>query len=283
VPKPIAGFVALLDLERLETDHFQGRTMEGIPRTRVFGGHVVAQALVAGGRTVDHGRVHSLHAYFLRPGDPAHPIDYSVDRIHDGRSFMTRRVVALQGDEAILTLACSFHVDEGGIEHQDPMPDVPGPDAVPPLEEIGEGRTGRVPLSFIDGSGLDVRYLSGPPWKRDPAAAFDREQMWLRTRGELPDEPILHAAAMTYASDLSLVGTILRRHPGESARPGFRASLDHSVWFHRPFRADDWLFYDQQSPIAYGARGLAHGQVFTADGTLVASVAQEGLVRSARS
>jgi len=280
----IAGFLALLDLEHLEPDLFLGKTMEGIPRSRVFGGHVAAQALVAGGRTVEFGRVHSLHAYFLRPGDPAVPILYSVDRIRDGRSFTTRRVVALQHGEAIFTLACSFHTDEEGIEHENAMPKVPGPDEIPELSTggIGAGRTGRVPLAFLDGSGLDVRYLAGPPWARDPAVVDEGEQMWLRTRGELPDEPILHAAAVTFASDLSLVGTILRRHPGEWGTPGFRASLDHNVWFHRPFRADEWLFYDQVSPVAYGARGLALGTLFQQDGTLVASVAQEGLVRSAR-
>jgi acyl-CoA thioesterase II len=283
VTENIAGFLELLDLERIEDNVFRGRTMAGIPRTRVFGGHVAAQALVAGGRTVSHGRVHSLHAYFLRPGDPQVPILYEVDRIHEGRSFSRRRVVALQHGEAIFTSACSFHEDEESVTHADVMPDVPGPDAIAPLEAVGSGRTGRVPLNFLDGSGLDVRYLGGPPWARELDAPPTGERMWLRTKGALPDETILHAAALTYASDLSLVGTILRRHQGVWANPNFRAaSLDHSVWFHRPFRADEWLFYDQVSPIAFGARGLAQGRLFTEQGTLVASVAQEGLVRIAR-
>ena len=284
VAEELSALLTILDLEQIEVNIFRGLSPDETVQ-RVFGGQVAGQALIAAGRTVPEDRkVHSLHAYFLRPGDPAIPIVYEVDRIRDGRSFTTRRVVALQHGEAIFTLACSFHADEPGIVHQDPMPNVPGPESVPELEAagVGSGRTGRVPLAFEDGSGLDVRYLAGPPWARDPLLAQKREQMWIRTRGRLPDEAILHAAAMTFASDLSLVGTILRRHPGESSSPGFRASLDHAVWFHRSFRADEWLFYDQVSPIAFGARGLAHGKLYKEDGTLVASVAQEGLVRSAR-
>jgi len=277
VASGIAEFLRLLDLEPIEVNIFRGPRLEDL-RSRVFGGQVAAQALVAAGRTVDRGRVHSLHAYFLRPGDPAAPILYEVDRIRDGRSFTTRRVVAIQHGQAIFTLACSFHADEAGLVHQDPMPDVPDPDELPETTDIPPDPEVGAPLSYVHHHGLELRYVAAPPWRARPAD--DHEQLWLRVREPIGDDLLLHSAVVTFASDLTLVGTILRRH-GISAwgRSFFAASLDHCMWFHRPARADDWLFYDQRSPAAFGARGLSRGELFSRDGTLVASVAQEGLLR----
>jgi acyl-CoA thioesterase-2 len=274
----IGGFLELLELEQIEVNIFRGSRLES-NRTRVFGGQVAAQALVAGSRTVDRGRVHSLHAYFLRPGDPEFPILYEVDRIRDGRSFTTRRVVAIQHGRAIFNLACSFHDDEEGLVHQDEMPDVAGPERLTSASTIPPDPAVGAPLTYVDQAGLEIRYVNGAPWEqsREPR---EHEQLWLKSRAALPDDPILHAAIATFASDLTLVGTILRRH-GISAwgRDFYAASLDHCMWFHRPFRLDDWLFYDQTSPAAFGARGLSQGRMFTRDGVLVASIAQEGLLR----
>jgi acyl-CoA thioesterase-2 len=273
-----AGFLDLLELEQIEVNIFRGMRLE-TERTRVFGGQVAAQALVAANRTVDEGRVHSLHAYFLRPGDPEIPILYEVDRIRDGRSFTTRRVVAIQHGRAIFNLACSFHSDEAGLDHQDAMPEVPDPDSLPASLVIPPDPAVGAPLTYVAENGFEIRYVNGPPWE-EPRGPNDHEQLWMRARGAHSDDPMLHTAIATFASDLTLVGTILRRH-GISAwgRTFFAASLDHCMWFHRPFRVDDWLFYDQTSPAAFGARGLSQGRMFTRDGTLVASVAQEGLLR----
>jgi len=274
----IGGFLELLDLEPIEVNIFRGARLEGT-RDRVFGGQVAAQAIVAAGRTVESGRVHSLHAYFLRPGDPGAPILYEVDRIHDGRSFTTRRVVAIQHGRPIFNLACSFHVEEEGLEHQSVMPDVPGPDEVPGLGELPPDRPVGAPLKFLDENGLEIRFIGGPPWSRSPDPR-EREQLWLRTTEPLADDPVLHVAIATFASDLTLVGTILARH-GLSpwTTPYYGASLDHCMWFHRPLRADNWLFYDQTSPAAAGAVGLSLGSLYQQGGLLVATVAQEGLVR----
>ena len=274
----IAEFLALLDLEPIEVNIFRGPLLEG-NRVRVFGGQVAAQALVAAGRTVEHGRVHSLHAYFLRPGDPNAPILYEVDRIRDGRSFTTRRVVAIQHGQAIFNLACSFHEDEEGLEHQDPMPDVARPDAIAPPSGLPEDRAIGAPFAFVTANGIELRFVGDPPWARDNPTA-EREQLWMRAVGEVGDDPLVHAAIVTFVSDLTLVGTILLRH-GLSAwhRDFFAASLDHCMWFHRPLRADGWLFYDQTSPAASGARGLSRAVLYSEEGSLVASVVQEGLVR----
>ena len=278
VSRGIGGFVDLLDLEPIEVNIFRGARLEG-SQSRVFGGQVAAQAIVAAGRTVETGRVHSLHAYFLRPGDPATPILYEVDRIHDGRSFTTRRVVAIQHGQAIFNLACSFHVEEEGLEHQSVMPDVPEPDEVPGLGDLPPDRPVGAPLKFLDDIGLEIHFVGGAPWDRDREVR-EREQLWLRATEPLGDEPVLHVAIATFASDLTLVGTILARH-GLSAwtTPFFGASLDHCMWFHRPLRADQWLFYDQTSPAAAGALGLSIGSLYQRGGQLVATVAQEGLVR----
>ncbi|HUY06984.1 MAG TPA: acyl-CoA thioesterase II [Acidimicrobiales bacterium] len=272
----IASFLNLLDLETIEVNIFRGQNLGG--RARVFGGQVAAQALIAAGRTVEQGRVHSLHAYFLRAGDPGVPILYEVDRIRDGRSFATRRVVAIQRGRAIFNAAYSFHVDEPGLIHQNPMTDIPVPDDLPVLEIPDDRRYGPA-LSYLEGNGFDIRFVGEAPWRARPGS-IEREQLWFRATEALADDPLLHTAIMTFVSDLTLVSTILLRH-GLSLfdTEFFGASLDHCMWFHRPFRVDDWIFYDLNSPVAYGARGLSHGSLYAKNGDLAASVAQEGLVR----
>ena len=278
----------ILDLERLEVDLFRGRSPQE-DLQRVFGGQVAGQALVAAGGTVPADRsVHSLHAYFLRPGDPSAPIVYTVDRIRDGRSFTTRRVVATQHGKAIFTLSASFHIAEDGAEHQFAMPDVPAPDEVPlwqdRLREFGD----RVPARWLRPRPVEVRYIGDPPWVvRDPVAAGDAQTMvWMRAVGTLPDDPLLHVCAVAYASDMTLLDSVLvaqRLAWAEGSAAGDRAvtgaSLDHAMWFHAPFRADDWLLYVQEAPVTSGARGLARGHVFRRDGRLAVSVVQEGLIR----
>jgi acyl-CoA thioesterase-2 len=274
--------VDILDLERIEVDIFRGRSPnENLQR--VFGGQVAGQALVAAGRTVPPDRpVHSLHAYFIRPGDPDVPIVYTVDRIRDGRSFTTRRVVAVQHGRAIFALSASFQVAEAGPEYQPPMPAAPDPETVPiwqeRLREFGE----QVPARWIRPRPVEVRYVGDPPWAAhaDRVPREPRTMVWLRASGMLPDDPLLHVCAVTYASDMTLLDAVLLGY-GQAwdERSVTGASLDHAMWFHGPFRADEWLLYVQESPAAAGARGLARGQVFRRDGRLVTSVVQEGLVR----
>ena len=273
----IAALLELLELEPIEVNLFRGRSPEGRVQ-RVFGGQVAAQALVAAGRTVEQGKVHSLHSYFLRPGDPAAPILYEVDRIRDGRSFTTRRVVAVQHGRAIFNLACSFHREEEGLEHQEPAPSVPPPEQLEGLP----GRSAGVPEHFLSPNGLEIRFVTEPPWERrtGPGEPAEREQLWFRSELALPADPVVHAAVVAFASDLTLVDTVLQRHGDNPWNEGFvGASLDHCMWFHRPPRADAWLLYDQHSPVAHGARGFALGSLYAEGGELVASVAQEGLVR----
>jgi acyl-CoA thioesterase II len=273
--------VALLDLERIEENIFRG-VSPGHSPVRVFGGQVAGQALVAAGRTVPSERkVHSLHAYFIRPGDPSVPIVYEVDRIRDGRSFTTRRAVAVQHGKAIFALSASFQVVEPGLEHAEPMPEVPDPETLPTrLESLGElaekfGRFATQPRP------IDIRYVTEPPWRsRDRGPSDARSQVWMRADGKLPDDELLHVCVLTYASDMTLLDSILVRHGvywGTDNVMG--ASLDHALWFHRPFRADEWVLYDCASPSASNARGLATGRFFTRDGTLIATVVQEGLLR----
>lgn len=277
------ALVAILDLERIEVNIFRGRSPDDSPQ-RVFGGQVAGQALVAAGRTVPVERpVHSLHAYFLRPGDPAVPIVYEVDRSRDGRSFTTRRVVAVQHGEPIFTLSASFQVAEPGIEHQVAMPSAPEPETLPTLEE--RLAPWREELGAYAGPRpIDMRYVDDPPWaSRERGRREARQQVWMRADGALPPDPLLHVCAVTYASDYSLLDSILVAHGLAWGQGGLRgASLDHAMWFHRPFRADEWLLYDQESPTAFGSRGLARGQIFTRDGRLVVSVMQEGMFRIPR-
>jgi acyl-CoA thioesterase II len=272
----------LLDLEQIEVNIFRGRSPDE-RRQRVFGGQVAGQALVAAGRTVPEDRpVHSLHAYFIRPGDPSVPIVYTVDRVRDGRSFTTRRVSAIQHGRTIFTLSASFHRAEPGPEHADPMPDVPPPEMVERTPDRLARILGENYAALYDNP-FDLRSVGPVPLEAasDPSLRTTRSLVWLRVDGELPDDPLLHVCLMTYVSDMTLLDTVLLGH-GLSWLDGRTsgASLDHAMWFHRPFRADRWLLYAQESPVAYGGRGLARGEVFTAEGRLVVSVVQEGLIRT---
>jgi acyl-CoA thioesterase II len=284
VSKALDAVVALLDLEQVEVDIFRGRSPEGERRQRVFGGQVAGQALVAAGRTVPPERgVHSLHAYFIRPGDPTVPLVYLVERVRDGRSFTTRRVTVVQHGKTIFTLSASFHQPEpGGFEHFTPMPDVPGPEEIEPTSVRLARLFGAAADDFSRDNPIDMRHV-GPlseEVERDPALGPATNVVWLRANGELPDDPLLHVCLMTYASDMTLLDTVLLTH-GASWSAGLvsAASLDHAMWFHRPFRADRWLLYAQDSPSATGSLGLARGEVYSADGELVVSVVQEGLLR----
>jgi acyl-CoA thioesterase-2 len=278
----VDDLVQLLDLEPIEVNIFRGVSPEE-DRQRIFGGQVAGQALVAAARTVDADRrVHSLHAYFLRPGDPTIPVLYEVDRIRDGRSFTTRRVVAIQHGKPIFNLSASFQVDEKGYEHQAEMPEVPDPETLPGFRERMSAFRERFGDLFDQPRPIDIRHVDWLPHDRDNPLP-PRQRVWLRADGKLPDDPLIHTIALTYASDMTLLDTSLLPHGGSWFEPGlFMASLDHAMWFHRPFRADDWLLYAQDSPSSSGGRGLSRGLVFTKEGTLVATVMQEGLIRVAR-
>jgi acyl-CoA thioesterase II len=278
--------VQLLDLEKIEENIFRGVSPRSATTVRVFGGQVAGQALVAVGRTVPPERkVHSLHAYFIRPGDPTVPIVYEVDRIRDGRSFTTRRAVAVQHGKAIFALSASFQIVEPGLDHAEPMPEVPDPETLPTrLEILGDfaeklGRMATMPRP------IDIRYVTEPPWKsRDSGPRDARSQVWMRADGKLPDDELLHVCVLTYASDMTLLDSVLARHGVYwGADKVLGASLDHALWFHRPFRADEWFLYDCVSPTASNARGLATGRFFSRNGELIATVVQEGLLRVVRS
>ncbi len=280
----VADLVALMRLEPIGTDDFRGQT-EDIGTPAVFGGQVLGQALMAASATVDADRpVHSLHSYFLLPGDPQAPIDYAVERLRDGRSFGTRRVLARQGDRTIFALSASFQqVETGGIEHQLPMPPAPPPDTV--QSEVAHRRAviDKLPARWQGklGGERPIEFRTVDP--QDPLAPEPREaraQIWMRALSALPDDPQLHCALLAYASDHGLLRAALLPHGLSFMQKRLRAaSIDHAMWFHRPFRLDDWLLYAIDSPSAQGARGLCRGSIFSRDGTLVASVAQEGMVR----
>ncbi len=281
---PLEELVDLLDLERIEADLFRGRQ----PREsgqRVFGGQVASQALVAAARTVPDDRsVHSLHAYFLRPGDPSVPLLFEVDRIRDGRSFSTRRVVAVQHGRAIFNLQASFHIVETGLEQDDPMPVVPPPEGLVRLQDQLAPLADEVPAWVLRERPIEMRYVGEPPLlARRSADPGDRTAVWMRAAGTLPEDPVLHVCLAAYASDISLLETAVRPH-GRSWATGevVGASLDHAMWFHEPFRADAWWLYDQHSPWTGSGRGLAKGALWTREGRRVVSVVQEGLVRLAR-
>jgi len=275
----------LLDLEQIEVNIFRGRSPDETVQ-RVFGGQVAGQALVAAGRTVPADRpVHSLHAYFIRPGDPSVPLVYTVDRVRDGRSFTTRRVTAIQHGKPIFTLSASFHHPEQGLEHATPMPATKRPEELRSnAERLAEVLGAPLPTHLRE-SPIELRSV-GPmsvELARDPSLRGKDEHnnfVWVRVTGELPDDPLLHVVLMTYASDLTLIETALLEHTSTwlEGRTS-AASLDHAMWFHRPFRADRWLLYAQKSPIAAEGRVLARGEVFTEEGDLVVSVVQEGLIR----
>ncbi|MEZ0095146.1 acyl-CoA thioesterase [Streptacidiphilus sp. EB129] len=279
---PVDQLVDLLDLEQIELNIFRGRSPEESLQ-RVFGGQVAGQALIAAGRTVDPDRpVHSLHAYFLRPGTPGVPIVYQVDRIRDGRSFTTRRVLGVQQGRTIFALTADFHLpEESPFTHQTAMPDLPDPETLPTaLEEVGSV-LGELPPFISRRQPFDLRYVERLRWSQEELVGVEPKLgVWLRTNGQLGDDPLVHACAVTYASDMSLLDAV--RVPVEplwGKRHFDMASLDHAMWFHRPFRADDWLLYQQESPVAVGGRGLARGQLFNRQGQLVVSVMQEGLFR----
>ena len=274
--------VAILDLEELEVNLFRGRSPQE-NRQRVFGGQVAGQALVAACRTVANGIGHSLHAYFLRPGDPLVPIIYQVDRIRDGRSFTTRRVVAIQHGEAIFHLSASFQSAESGLEHQDEMPPAPEPESLPTWQERIEPILPKVPAemrTWLERERpIDMRYDGEVAiWSAEERPPS--QQVWMRADGALPDDFALHQVVVAYASDMTLIDTALLPHGVAWGDDRFQvASLDHAMWFHRPFRADEWLLYDLHSPNAGGARGFTLGRIFPRDGKLAVSVAQEGLIR----
>ncbi|HEV7324740.1 MAG TPA: acyl-CoA thioesterase II [Bosea sp. (in: a-proteobacteria)] len=272
----------IFDLEPLGHNRFQGRSPDN-GWTRVFGGQVIGQALYAACKTVEERQPHSLHAYFMLPGDPTIPIVYEVERLRDGGSFSTRRVLALQKDAAIFAMSASFQIAEPGYDHQMPMPAVPMPEELPDRDGMERDVLPHMPEAVrayyrrerpIDIRPVELsRYAAGAP--REP-----KFNVWVRAAQKLPDEPALHQSVLAYASDLLLLDSSLIAH-GTSVfdRRVQSASLDHAMWFHRPFRADDWLLYAQDSPSASGARGFSRGLIFDRDGHLVASVAQEGLIR----
>ena len=278
----IGTLLSILDLEKLEENLFRGLSPQ-VGWQRVFGGQVIGQALVAAARTVEGRGAHSLHAYFMREGDPAVPIIYQVDRIRDGKSFATRRVVAIQHGAAIFSMSVSFQVDEKGLDHQIKMPDVPPPEDLPSEEELKAAYLHNAPEGVR-------RYWERPrPIELRPVDLrhfFSREKLeplqyvWVRATGTLPVDPDIHRCVLAYASDMTLLDTALFAHGRMIFDPNLQAaSLDHALWFHRPFRADEWLLYAEDSPSASGARGFTRGSLFSRDGRLVASVAQEGLIR----
>lgn len=289
----LTSLLDLLDLERVEQDIFRGDSRAAVV-PRVFGGQVAAQALVAACRSVPEDRLpHSLHAYFLRPGDPDVPIVYTVDRIRDGRSFTTRRVEAVQHGRPIFHLSASFQVHEVGLEHQDPMPPAPDPDTLPTAEEtlphyaqlLGSPEVAERMMKAR--AAVDLRYVRKPPFACAGEPGEPRSQVWFRTNGKLDgerDDPMLHICLATYVSDMSLLDSVLLAHGrgGWAVGDVVGASLDHAMWFHRPFRVDDWLLYDQVSPTSQGGRGLGQGRIYTRDGRLAVSVIQEGLIRVPR-
>ena len=276
--------VKLLALERIEENLFRGQSQD-LGWGTVFGGQVLGQALSAAVQTVPAERhVHSLHAYFLRPGNVSKPIVYDVDRIRDGGSFTTRRVVAIQSGKPIFNLAASFQVLEAGLEHQDEMPDAPPPDSVPTEQERVASYASRVPQFIRERAAAEHPFEIRPIGPIDdlftPTPRPAQRMVWLRATGRLPDEPALHHYLLAYASDHSLLGTALLPHSVTWLTPGMQAaSLDHVMWFHQPFRVDEWLLNVIDSPAAHGARGLCRSRIFTQDGRLVASTAQEGLIR----
>jgi acyl-CoA thioesterase II len=276
--------IDLLALEQLELNLFRGLSPDE-NRQRVFGGQVAGQALIAAGRTVDRGVVHSLHAYFLRPGDPLVPIIYDVDRIRDGKSFTTRRVVAIQHGRPIFNLSASFQVEEPGPEHQYRMPDAPDPESIPPIEERLAPYADRFPPDMLEWlrreRPIESRSVDLPRWLDPKPGEREAEQfVWIKTNGDLPSDPLLHACVVAYASDLTLLDTAVMPHARSWDDDRFMmASLDHAMWFHRPFRADEWLLYHQKSPSAQAGRGLAEGFIYRRDGALACTVMQEGLIR----
>lgn len=278
---------ALLDV--LDLDSTTARTTEDIftgsshamPSGRIYGGQVLAQTLIAAERTMPEERaVHSMHGYFLRPGDSSQGITIAVDRIHDGRSFSTRRSQAYQNGVPIFSMIASFQDEDPGLEHGVPMPEgVPAPESLLPDEERVDGLPSVV-ARMLSERAVDVRHVASPLWVADEEQPAPQQAVWMRMRAPMPEDPRLHRAALAYLSDMTIQESILRAHGAFWSLPGLKvASLDHAMWWHRPARVDDWLLYVQESPNARGGRGLAQGRIYTRDGVLVASVAQEIMIR----
>lgn len=283
-PDPVASMLAVLDLAqsgaRTTEDIFTGVSQK-MPLGRVYGGQVLAQSIVAAERTIPDGRsVHSMHGYFLRPGDASKGITFSVDRIHDGRSFSTRRTQAFQEGVPIFSMIASFQDADPGIEHQTDLPaGLPAPEDLPDLEDHLAGLHPVSKRLFTDRP-VDLRHFPSPIYLSVDGAHVPRQAVWMRTRRAIPDDPRIHRAALAYLSDLTIQESILRAHGVSWATPGLKvASLDHAMWWHRPGRVDDWMLYVQESPSARGGRGLATGRIYSRDGMLLASVAQEIMVR----
>lgn len=275
--------LGLLSLEKIEENIFRGQSQD-LGFGNVFGGQVLGQALSAASRTVDKRlAAHSLHGYFMRPGDASLPIVYTVDPIRDGRTFSTRRVKAVQKGRAIFSMSASFQKQESGYSHQDPMPEVPGPEGLEPELEMARRLADRIPEHILEkllcDKPIEIR-LVNPVNPFDPKPMSPNKYVWFRAIGTLPDDPGIHRYMLAYASDFHLVSTALYPHAKTFWSPDMQvASLDHAIWFHRDFRMDDWLLHATRSPSADGGRGLNFGAVYTRDGKLVASVAQEGLLR----
>lgn len=283
---PVDAMTFLLERLRIEpkSEHTFVGSSAPAPHGRLFGGHVAAQALLAAGQTVEGLLPHSLHAYFLRPGSASEPIEHEVQLVRDGKSFATRSVSSRQNGEVIFTLQCSFHRGEQGPEHQIEMPDVPPPDQCVELERyLGERRSAGATdtRSAAALRPIEVRLVQ-PPEATDERARTHLQRVWMRARGPLPEDRLMRACVLVWASDHTLLGAMRRPHgggPGFGRRDLMSASLDHSVWLHREARIDEWLLYDQVSPLTFGARGLSQGRYFTRAGVLVASTCQEGLLR----
>jgi acyl-CoA thioesterase-2 len=279
----VSELVDLLDLERLEDNLFRGQSRD-IGTQFVFGGQVLGQALSAAQQTVDASRTaHSLHAYFLRAGDIDAPIVYSVERTRDGGTFSSRRVVAIQHGQPILNGSISFQIEEGGFEHQSSMPEVPMPEDIEPMQPLSPEQMAKLPEKIQRWLGVDAPIEFRHVWPQDKLKPVKRppiQHIWFRAAAPVGDSPALHRALLAYASDFNLIGTATLPHGISYYTHNVQmASLDHALWFHRPFRMDDWLLYSFDSPTAQGARGLARGQIFSRDGRLIASSAQEGLIR----
>ena len=270
-----------------EVDVFIGRS-QPMPHGRVFGGQVLAQSVIAAGRTVNDlddatarpRRIHSLHGYFLRPGDSDQPLRFTVERLRDGHSFSARRVHAIQYGKPILSMITSFQTDADGLDHQDSVPAAPDPEILPTLAEVFTEMDDPQANFWSKEKAVDLRHVEGAIYVRPGRQLASRQSVWLKTPGRLPDDPLINAAVLAYCSDYSLLEPVLRCHGLAWSDSRLRvASLDHAMWFHRHGRADEWTLYTQSSPSASGGRGLAAGRMFTADGILLATVAQEGMMR----
>ena len=277
---PLAEMLETLDLSGGETE-FVGKS-QWMPHGRVYGGQVLAQSLIAASRTVAADRViHSLHGYFLRAGDISQPVKYSVDVLRDGRSFSTRRVQGFQNDEPIFSMIASFQEQDPGLEHQDAFPtDIPDPETLPSAAEIMGDNQHPVAQYWANARPFDMRHVDSPIYFTVKGEPVSHQAVWIKALGDLPNDAVLHRAALAYASDYTILESIYRRHGIAWSHPGLKsASLDHAMWFHRDGRADQWVLYVQESPSAQGGRGLSLGRIFTRDGRLLATVAQEGMVR----